>query len=302
MPASLRPCMGATAFADSMGSGVTFRVWAPFADAVFVAGDFNGWSESANPLYAEGNGYWSVDVSTAAVGSQYKFVLIGADTATRLWRIDPYARSITRAGGILNCLVASSDEPYSTPGYSTPAWDQLVIYEMHIRTFLHSSDGIDGTGTFTSAISKLDYLRDIGINAIELLPIGEFIGNVSAGYNPAYIFAIEHEYGGPDGFRQFVNAAHQRGIAVIIDVVYNHLGVPAGDMWTFDGWSQNGKGFGSSSASRMVCGGTPLGRSAMCTTPTTTRRMILRMAGASCSGSPDWWRSGSRGRSALPRT
>ena len=82
MPASLRPCMGATAFADSMGSGVTFRVWAPFADAVFVAGDFNGWSESANPLYAEGNGYWSVDVSTAAVGSQYKFVLIGADTAT----------------------------------------------------------------------------------------------------------------------------------------------------------------------------------------------------------------------------
>jgi 1,4-alpha-glucan branching enzyme len=242
MPASLRPGMGATAFSDSLGRGVTFRVWAPFAGAVFVAGDFNGWSESANPLYAEGSGYWSVDASTAAAGSQYKFVLTGAGTATPLWRIDPYARSITRAGGILNCLVASSDEPYCTPGYSTPAWNQLVIYEMHIRTFLHSADGIDGTGTFASAISKLGYLRDIGINAIELLPIGEFIGDVSAGYNPAYIFAIEDEYGGPDGFRQLVNAAHQCGIAVIIDVVYNHLGVPAGDMWTFDGWSQNGKG------------------------------------------------------------
>jgi len=71
---------------------------------------------------------------------------------------------------------------------------------------------------------------------------GEFETDTSWGYNPAYIFAIEEQYGGPDGFRAFVQEAHKHGIAVIMDVVYNHLGCPAGDMWQFDGWGQNGKG------------------------------------------------------------
>jgi 1,4-alpha-glucan branching enzyme len=242
VPSSTQPGMGATPFLDAAGNGVTFRVWAPFAASVAVAGDFNSWSPSMNPLYSEGNGYWSADVPAAAVGSQYKFVLSNPSTPTLLWRIDPYARSIVRAGADLNCLIAACGEKYSTPGYSTPPWNEMVIYEMHIRTFVYGADGIDGTGSFKSAITKLDYLQELGVNVIELLPIGEFIGDISAGYNPAYIFAIEDEYGGPDGFRQFVNAAHQHGIAVIVDVVYNHLGVPAADMWIFDGWSQNGKG------------------------------------------------------------
>jgi 1,4-alpha-glucan branching enzyme len=243
MAPSIRPYMGAIPYGDSSGNGVTFRVWAPFAQSVAVAGDFNAWSCTANPLESENNGNWSAYVLAAAVGSQYKFVLATQASGTPLWRVDPYARSLTRAAnGQLNCLVAASREAYSTPAYSTPNWNELVVYEMHIRTFVYDPTFIDGTGTFNSAITKLDYLRELGINCIELLPIGEFIGDVSAGYNPAYIFAIEDEYGGPDGFRQFVNAAHQRGIAVIIDVVYNHLGVPAADMWTFDGWSENNDG------------------------------------------------------------
>ena len=120
---------------------------------------------------------------------------------------------------------------------------------MHIRTFVPGDGSVqnaDGTpiktkdgsfiGSFDSAETKLDYLRDLGVNAIELMPIGEFIGNVSAGYNPAYIFAIEDEFGGPDGFRQFRMRRMNGGIAVIVDVVYNHLGDSAGDMWQFDGW------------------------------------------------------------------
>jgi len=239
MPPSRRPFMGATPYVDLAESGVTFRVWAPFANAVTVAGEFNHWSPSASPLYAEGNGYWSVDIPQAAVDQQYKFVI---PTADQSWRMDPYARSITHDGARnLNGIIAASNETYSTPGYSTPPWNELVIYEMHIRTFLYGG-GYQGTGSFASAITKLDYLRDLGINAIEVMPLGEFLGDISGGYNPAYIFAIEDEFGGPDGFRQFVNEAHQRGIAVIVDVVYNHLGVPAGDMWRFDGWSQNDKG------------------------------------------------------------
>ena len=241
MPSSERPFMGATPYNDATGMGVTFRVWAPFAAQVAVAGEFNHWSPSAHPLFSEGNGYWSVDVPGAMVGQAYKYVVYNP-VGNPLWRNDPYARSIMHNAGILNSCIASANEVFGTPGYATPAWNELVIYELHIRTFLYSPDGYNGTGSFTSAITKLDYLRDLGINAVELMPLGEFTGDISAGYNPAYIFAIEDEYGGPDGFRRFVNEAHKRGIAVIVDVVYNHLGDSAGDMWQFDGWSQNGKG------------------------------------------------------------
>lgn len=238
---SRRPFMGATPYQNGAEVGVTFRVWAPFAQQVTVAGEFNNWSISANALYAEGNGNWSVDVSGARVGQQYKFVVCNPAN-NPLWRMDPYAHSILHnAKGHLNGLVASSDETHIPNGYSMPPWNELVIYELHIGTFTQGG-GINGGGSFASASGQLDYLQNLGINAIEVLPLGEFFGDISSGYNPAYIFAIEDEFGGPDGFRQFVNAAHQRGIAVIVDVVYNHLGVSAGDMWDFDGWSENGKG------------------------------------------------------------
>ena len=241
LSASQPPDMGATPYQNTSGTGVTFRVWAPFAHQVTVAGEFNNWSTSANPLVAERNGYWSVDMPGATVGQQYKFV-VRSLAQDELWRMDPYAGSIRHdAAGNLNGLIASSQEIYATPEYTMPAWNELVIYELHIGTFTQDG-GVDNNGSFRSAIGKLPYLKDLGINAIELLPLGEFIGNISSGYNPAYIFAIEDEFGGPDGFRQFVNAAHQAGIAVIVDVVYNHLGVSAGDMWQFVGWSVNGNG------------------------------------------------------------
>ena len=99
-----------------------------------------------------------------------------------------------------------------------------------------------GAGSFQSAISKLDYLQGLGVTAIEIMPLGEFIGDVSAGYNPAYIFAVEDELAVLTGFRDFVSEAHRRGLAVIVDVVYNHLGNSAGDMWQFDGWSEDNNG------------------------------------------------------------
>jgi 1,4-alpha-glucan branching enzyme len=236
MPPSFRPHMGAVPYSDAAGSGVTFRVWAPFAASVAVAGGFNRWAATASPLYPEGNGNWSADVSEAKTGQQYKFVITDGG-GRRLWRMDPYARNIIHDGvSSLNAIVAPSNIGYRGNGYSTPSWNELVIYELHVRTFLFGG-GFGGTGSFASAIRKLDYLRDLGVNAIELMPLGEFTGDISAGYNPAYIFAIEDEFGGGDGFRAFVNEAHRREIAVIVDVVYNHLGDSAGDMWQFDGWS-----------------------------------------------------------------
>jgi 1,4-alpha-glucan branching enzyme len=233
MPPSNRPFMGAIPY----DSGVTFRVWAPFAAAVSVTGDF---SSVPVPLFSEGNGYWSVDVAGAAIGQLYHFVLTNSASGNILKHVDPYSRAFKTPGG--DSLIASSDTSYEDSGYATPPWNEMVIYELHIGTFVPDPSLPEPGGTFASAATKLDYLKSLGINSIEVMAAGEFITDTSWGYNPAYIFAIDERYGGPDGFRSFVQEAHKRGIAVIMDVVFNHLGSPAGDMWQFDGWSENGKG------------------------------------------------------------
>ena len=131
MPASQRPFMGATPY----DAGVTFRVWAPFATGVSVAGDFNAWSTTANRLFSENNGYWSVDVPGARVGNQYKFNIVDAAKQPP-WRNDPYARSMVHSNGSLNSVIAATDANSATPGYSTLPWNEMVIYELHIGSFV----------------------------------------------------------------------------------------------------------------------------------------------------------------------
>jgi alpha-glucan phosphorylase-like protein len=116
----------------------------------------------------------------------------------------------------------------------------MVIYEMHIGTFNDQPGG--PPGNLSSAIEKLPYLQELGINTIAVMPVMEFAGGFSWGYNPALIFAIESDYGGPRAFKEFVKAAHVNDIAVIFDVVYNHFGPSDLDIWQFDGWSENDKG------------------------------------------------------------
>jgi 1,4-alpha-glucan branching enzyme len=229
---STHPGMGAIPYEG----GVAFRVWAPHAERVAVGGTFNNWSDSAAPLASEGNGYWSADVPGATAGDEYKFVLFNGGQA--LWRIDPYAREVTNSAG--NAIVYVSDFDWGDEQFQTPSWNELVIYEMHIGTFNDQPGG--APGNLDEAIAKLDYLRDLGVSAIELMPPTEFAGGFSWGYNPADLFAIEHDYGGPNAFKSFVSAAHARGIAVISDVVYNHFGPSDLGIWQFDGWSENGKG------------------------------------------------------------
>jgi 1,4-alpha-glucan branching enzyme len=236
MTASVRPGMGALPYTG----GTTFRVWAPFAKSVCVAGRFNSWHMTANLLTHEGNGYWSADIPEARVGDQYKFVLTSPFRNDPLWKNDPYARALTNSVG--NSIIAETDYLWTTAGYSTPAWNELVIYELHVGSFRFDPGSRNGRGNFDTVIGCLDYLVDLGVNAIQLLPADEFPTDISWGYNPANIFAIEESYGGPNGLRRLVDAAHARGIAVIFDVVYNHLGPDDLDLWQFDSWNQNGLG------------------------------------------------------------
>lgn len=218
-------------------TGVTFRLWAPHADGVYVTGSFNDWHETATPLASEGNGYWAAAVPEAKPGDEYKYLL--QTPQGQLARIDPQARQVTNSIG--NGVVYDPKSfDWGDDGFKMATGNELVIYELHVGTFNVKEEG--RTGTFDSAIEKLSYLRDLGINAVELMPVAEFPGDFSWGYNPAHPFAVESGYGGPDALKRFVKAAHQHGIAVIIDVVYNHLGPSDLDLWQFDGWSENGKG------------------------------------------------------------
>lgn len=180
--------------------GATFRVWAPFASDMQVQGDFNNWKPGTQ-LYSEGNGYWSADVPGAAVGQQYNYLITNAASGAVLAHVDPYSRAFKTRGG--PSLLAPSDTQYAGGPYTTPSWNEMVIYELHIGTFVMETLSQPG-GTFASAATKLDYLKDLGINALEIMAAGEFETDTSWGYNPAYIFAIEEQYDGPDGFRAFV--------------------------------------------------------------------------------------------------
>ncbi len=221
--------------------GVTFRVWAPHAEKVYVTGTFNNWSKTSAPLSKEENGYWSTDVSEAKTGDEYRYLIHTppAWNLPPLSRIDPYARKVTNSAG--NGVIYNPKAfDWGNDNFHPATGNELVIYEMHIGTFHVKKKG--RPGTFDSAIEKFPYLKKLGINAIEVMPIAEFSGDFSWGYNPDHPFAIESIYGGPDAFKLFVIAAHEQGIAVIVDVVYNHFGPGALDLWQFDGWSENEKG------------------------------------------------------------
>ncbi len=224
--------MGAVPFTG----GTTFRVWAPHAEAVFVTGPFDDWAGDATQLARDGgrarSGTWSADVAGVGPGAEYRFTIRtpGGDRS----RLDPYARQVTDSVG--NAVVYDpAGFDWGDAAFATPTWNDQVIYEMHVGTFA-ARDG--RPGDFDRAIRRLDALAQLGIGAIQVMPPFSFAGDVSWGYNPAHLFAIESTYGGPDAFKRFIRAAHEHGIAVIVDVVYNHIGPSDLDLWRFDGWAE----------------------------------------------------------------
>lgn len=238
---SSQPGWGSIPYSNSLGSGVTFRVWAPNATSVAVPGTFNGWSTTATPLAKEMSngawtGVWSADVPSASPGQQYKYYLNGNS-----WKHDPRTRYVVQAGS----GAGDNDVIYSPTAFNwkgdapvRPPLEDLAIYELHIGDFYDTHTSPWAPGTFLSATNKIAYLQSLGVNAVEVMPIMEFPGQSDWGYDPADPFAADnYAYGGPDGFKTFVQACHQHGLAVFLDVVHNHYGPTDLDLWDFDGWS-----------------------------------------------------------------
>jgi maltooligosyltrehalose trehalohydrolase len=162
------------------------------------------------------DGWWRLDVPGAAPGADYSFVL--SDNATPL----PDPRSAWQPQGV---HAASRVYDHAAFGWTDGGWTGrqvagAVLYEMHVGTFT-------ATGTFDAAIERLDHLVDLGIDLVELLPVNSFNGEYNWGYDGVCWYAPHEVYGGPDGLKRFVDAAHARGLGVVLDVVYNHFG-PSG--------------------------------------------------------------------------
>jgi len=201
------PSLGAIAGADG---SCRFRVWAPKAQRVELL--LTAPREQVIAMRREPRGYFSTvvdDIDVAA--ARYLFRLDDADA----WP-DPASR-FQPDGVHLPSAIVAPDFDWSDAGWHGRPLSDYIIYELHVGTFSEE-------GTFDSAIGQLDHLVELGITAVEIMPVAQFPGSRNWGYDGTYPFAAQNTYGGPDGLRRFVDACHQRGLAVILDVVYNHLG------------------------------------------------------------------------------
>ncbi len=216
----------------SGGDGsTTFRVWAPNALSVAVIGDFNNWKamQGDHLVKDDATGIWSLTMKRSLPRGGYKFLING-----RLARRDPYARAVTPDGkSSLFSEAGSFDWGDDRP--PAQRLEDMVIYEMHIGAFFDPkpTDGLPAT--FADAAKKISYLSELGVTTLCLLPVHEFNGLHSWGYNPSDPFAVEQAYGGPDGLKAFVKACHARGISVHLDIVHNHYGPQNLDLLQFDG-------------------------------------------------------------------
>lgn len=213
-----------------------FRVWAPFAEEVAVQGDFSGWQPIQ--MIKDDQNVWSVRIKNVQPGNAYKYQIKGYDHLTH-YKNDPRARVLTDSDEGKSVV---TDGRFDWAGYETvkmPLREQQVLYELHIGTFNRPDPATPGT--FASAVERLDYLRDLGVTTIELMPVTSMAQSFGWGYAPSAIYSVESLYGGAYGMKTFVKEAHQRGLAVVLDVVYNHF-FPSTDLWRFDGWSENDRG------------------------------------------------------------
>lgn len=198
-----RPLLGARA--DALG--VSFRVWAPAAHRVDVAVQALNGTVRHHPLAAEPDGHFSGHVSGLAPGTRYRYRL----DASAAWP-DPCARYLPEGPHGAAMVVDEQAFQWTDAAWRGVRLDGQLIYELHVGTFTP-------TGTLDAAIEKLPHLRALGVTVIELMPLAECPGRWNWGYDGVGLYAPYHVYGDPDALRRFVDAAHQMGLAVILDTL-----------------------------------------------------------------------------------
>jgi len=195
--------------AELTAGGVRFRLWAPRAREVAVL--LENERAPALPMVGEAEGWFSVTTGEAGPGSRYRYRVDGADYP------DPASRHQPDGVHGASEVIDPGAYKWRDATWQGRPWRELAIYELHVGAFSE-------TGDFTGAITHLDHLAELGITAIELMPIAEFPGRRNWGYDGAQWFAPSSCYGRPEQLKALVDSCHARGIAVLLDVVYNHFG------------------------------------------------------------------------------
>ncbi|MEW6220773.1 MAG: malto-oligosyltrehalose trehalohydrolase [Thermodesulfobacteriota bacterium] len=200
--------LGATALADG---SCCFRIWAPRVEtlAVVVAG---GPGERLVAMTPEERGYFSARIPEVPAGSRYWYQLPDGSR-----RPDPASRWQPDGVHGPSAMVAPAAYPWQDAAWTGLALADYLLYEVHVGT-------CSLAGTFAGVAARLDHLVALGVTAVEIMPVAQFPGHRNWGYDGAFPFAVQNSYGGPDGLKALVDACHQRGLAVLLDVVYNHLG------------------------------------------------------------------------------
>jgi malto-oligosyltrehalose trehalohydrolase len=170
-----------------------------------------GGSREAIRMGPEPDGWWSLVTSTAAPGSRYRYLIDGTEVPDPASRFQP--DGVHQASEVID----PGAYRWNDTGWCGRVWEELVIYEVHVGTFSE-------TGTFAGAIGHLDHLCDLGVTAVELMPVAAFPGRRNWGYDGVQLFAPAACYGRPEDLKALVEACHARGLAILLDVVYNHFG------------------------------------------------------------------------------
>jgi maltooligosyltrehalose trehalohydrolase len=201
--------------ADVQPDGFThFRVWAPRPRDIRLVIERKAGQELEVPLESAGDGYYSALVPEVGAGDRYRYRLDG-----RLFA-DPASRFQPEGAFGPSAVVDPASYPWKDRAWRGVTMQGQVLYEMHLGTFT-------AEGTWRAAADRLQDIKAIGVTTVELMPVAEFPGRFGWGYDGVFLYAPAHEYGGPDDMRSFVDRAHEIGLGVILDVVYNHLG-PSG--------------------------------------------------------------------------
>ncbi len=198
--------------ANTDGNHTEFRLWAPEAESIELVIEPPGGARSVIDMQRDDAGWWQLRTDRAPVGCGYGFRIDGDGVVP-----DPAARAQVGDVHGLSKLVDPKAHAWRSADWKGRAWEEVVFYELHVGTFTPE-------GTFAGVIDKLDYLRDTGITAIELMPVAQFAGQRGWGYDGVLLYCPHEAYGGVEGLKQLVDAAHERGLMVFLDVVYNHFG------------------------------------------------------------------------------
>jgi 1,4-alpha-glucan branching enzyme len=216
--------------ATPVTGGVVFKVWSPNRATCAVRGQFNNWGTT--PMTKVGEHFIAL-VPGAQPTQQYKYYFQNSH-----WNTDPRARRLNASDNNNAYIIDPFAYQWQSAPFSPPPQEDLVIYQLHVGSFAGRNDPFGATGnpsTYRDVGDRADHLADLGVNCVMINPINEFPGDFSGGYNPLSMYAAEWRLGTPDDLKYMIDQLHLRGIAVLLDIVWNHFSPTDNFLWNYDG-------------------------------------------------------------------